>query len=207
MNTSELQQVKIAWLAADERGDKQAQFALLRDHPDIQSALVDFIAAYRATDVVEQDAALAQDTPLLPLTQRACQTAFERVFGKEPVAVTATVAASTVRELRALRSLSLVQAAKGLQLGVDVWKKFEDGAIDLLSLSQRQLERFASFFQVSADQFGSLLDNSQPALVLNRRQTGEAARSNQQSAKKQSFDEAIQKSTMPAEQKQVWLEQ
>ncbi|MDQ2905386.1 MAG: helix-turn-helix transcriptional regulator [Ktedonobacteraceae bacterium] len=207
MNTSKLQQVKIAWLAAEERGDKQGQFALLRDHPDIQSALVDFIAAYRATDVTQQDVALAQDIPLLPLTQRACQTAFGRVFGKEQVAITVTVAASTLRELRALRSLSLVQAAKGLQLGVDVWKKFEDGAIDLLSLSQRQLERFAGFFQVSADQFGSLLDNSQPALVLNRRQTGEAARSGQQSAKKQSFDEAIQKSAMPADQKQVWLEQ
>ena len=38
MNTSELQQLKMAWLAAEEAGDKQAQVALLRDHPDVQEA-------------------------------------------------------------------------------------------------------------------------------------------------------------------------
>ena len=68
MNTHELQQLKMAWLIAEEAGDKQAQIALLRDHPDVQATLIDFIAAYHATDVEGPD---AQHTPLLPLTQRA----------------------------------------------------------------------------------------------------------------------------------------
>jgi len=197
MNTHELQQLKMAWLIAEEAGDKQAQIALLRDHPDVQAALVDFIAAYHATDVEGPD---AQHTPLLPLTQRACQTALERVFGNSTVA-------ANLRELRMLRGLTLVKAARGLQLGVDVWKKFEEGAIELVSLSQRQLERLARFFQVSAEQFGLILRNSEPALTLDRRQTGSAARSKQQGSKKQSFAEAIEKSTMTAEEKKVWLEE
>src|SRR2546425_7632543 len=141
MNTHALQQLKMAWLIAEETGDKQAQIALLRDHPDVQAALIDFIAAYRATDVEGPD---AQHTPLLLLTQRACQTAMERVFGNSTVA-------ANLRELRMLCGLTLVKAARGLQLGVDVWKKFEEGAIELVSLSQRQLERLARFFQVSAE--------------------------------------------------------
>lgn len=197
MNTYELQQLKMAWLIAEEAGDKQAQLALLREHPDIQAALIDFIAAYHATDVEGPD---IQHTPLLPLTQRACQTALERVFGNSTVA-------ANLRELRMLRGLTLVKAARGLQLGVDVWKKFEDGAIELVSLSQRQLERLARFFQISAEQFGLILNNSQPALTLDRRQTGSAARSKQQGPKKQSFAEAIEKSTMTAEEKKVWLEE
>jgi hypothetical protein len=121
MNTSELQQLKMAWLTAEEAGDKQAQVALLRDHPDAQDALIDFIAAYHVTAPVEE-------TSVLPLTQRAYVTALERVFGDALVA-------ANLRELRAKRGLSLVQAARGLRLGVDVWKKFEDGVIELVSLS------------------------------------------------------------------------
>src|SRR5438270_12644035 len=120
MNTNELQQIKMAWLAAEEVGDKQAQFALLRDHPDAQDALIDFIAAYHITDPAGAEAAL------LPLTQRAYQIALERVFNNQ-------VAAVNLRELRAHQGLSMVQAARGLHLGVDVWKKFEDGVIELVS--------------------------------------------------------------------------
>src|SRR6266568_387061 len=181
MNTQELQQLKMAWLAAKEAGDTQAQLPLLRDHPDAQAALIDFIAAYHATDVTGPD---AQHTPLLPLTQHAFQTALERVFDNALVA-------PNLQELRKRRSLTLVSAARGLKLGVDVWKKFESGAIELLSLSENQLERLARFFHVSAEQFGSMLNNSQPALTLNRRQTSEAARQQQQGPQKQSFAEAI----------------
>ena len=92
MNTNELQQIKMAWLAAEEAGDKQAQFALLRDHPDAQDALIDFIAAYHITDPAGSEVAL------LPLTQRAYQSALERVFNDQ-----ATVArAANLRELTAL---------------------------------------------------------------------------------------------------------
>ena len=34
MNNDELQQLKMAWLAAEEAGDKDRQLALLRDHPN-----------------------------------------------------------------------------------------------------------------------------------------------------------------------------
>ncbi len=197
MNTQELQQLKMAWLAAKEAGDTQAQLTLLRDHPDAQAALIDFIAAYHATDVTGPD---AQHTPLLLLTQHACQTALERVFDNALVA-------PNLQELRKRRGLTLVSAARGLKLGVDVWKKFESGAIELLSLSEHQLERLARFFHVSAEQFGRILNNSQPALTLNRRQTSEAARHQQQQIlPKQSFAEAIQKSTMTKEEKRFWLE-
>jgi transcriptional regulator with XRE-family HTH domain len=200
MNTSELQQLKMAWLAAKEAGDTQAQMNLFLNHPEAQAALIDFIAGYAAT-TIESEAMQAQEE-LLPLTQRAYQTALERVFDTQ-----AEVAATTLRELRAQRGLTMVNAAKGLRLGVDVWKKFEDGAIELASLSQRQLERLASFFQVGTEQFGTLLTNSQPALTLNRRQTNEAARQQEkQGQKKQSFAEAIEKSSMTKQEKKFWQE-
>jgi transcriptional regulator with XRE-family HTH domain len=202
MNSKELQQLKMAWLAAEDGGDKQAQFVLLQDHPDAQEALIDFIAAYRATSVTGLD---ARNTALLPLTQRATQTALQRVFGNAVEQAAAAISATNLRELRTQRGLSMVQAAKGLRLGVDVWKKFEDGAIELLSLGERQLERLAHFFQVTTEQFGSMLTNSSPALTLNRRQTATAAQKEQQGAKKQSFAEAIEKSTMSEEEKRLWL--
>ncbi len=200
MNRNELQQLKMAWLAAKEAGDTQAQMNLLLNYPEVQPALIDFMAGYAATTIAPE--AMQAEEQLLPLTQRAYQTALERVFDKQ-----AEVAAATLRELRAQRGLTLVNAAKSLRLGVDVWKKFEDGAIELASLSQRQLERLASFFQVGAEQFGSLLTSSQPSLTLNRRQTSEAARrQQQQDQKKQSFSEAIEKSSMTKQEKKLWLE-
>ena len=199
MNTSELQQLqqlKMAWIAAKEAGDTDTQVSLLRDHPDAQAALIEFIAAYGATEVSAAD---LEEATLLPLTKRAGQTALERVFGKQ-------VVAANLQELRAQRGFTMVSAARGLRLSVDVWKKFEAGAIELVSLSERQLERLARFFHVTAEQFGTMLNNSQPALTLNRRQTGQAARSEQQSPKKQTFAEAIEKSTMSKEEKRSWLE-
>ena len=185
------------WLAAKEAGDIQAQLSLLRDHPGEQAALTDFIAAYHATGGA---APVAQDAPLLDLTMRACQSALERAFDVQ-------VAVATLAELRRSRNMSKVDVASGLRLTVDVWNKFESGAIELLSLSQRQMERLAQFFQVSIDQFGSLLTNSQPALTINRRQTKEAASSKQQGPKKQSFTEAIARSTMSQEDRLFWLDE
>ena len=195
MKTSELQQLKMAWLAAKDNGDTQAQIILLRDHPEAQAALIDFIAAYHTTAIEETD---ALETVPLPLAQRAAQAALERVFDRQ-------TAATSLQELRVQRGFSMVNAARGLRLSVDVWKKFESGAIELLSLSELQLARLASFFHVSVEQFGAMLNNSQPALTLNRRQTGTAARSKQQSPKKQSFAEAIEKSAMTGEEKRYWL--
>jgi transcriptional regulator with XRE-family HTH domain len=195
MDNDELLQIKMAWVAAEEAGDKQAQFALLRDHPNAQDALTDFVAAYRITEPGVQE---TQQAELLPLTQRAYATALERVFG-------ATLAAADLRELRTQKRLSLAEAARGLHLGVDVWKKFEDGVIELLSLSEQQLARLAHFFQVSTEQFGTLLNNSQPTFTLNRRQTAQAARSSQNKPKKQGFAEALEKSSMSKQEKQEWL--
>lgn len=195
MDNNELLQIKMAWLTAEEAGDKQAQFTLLRDHPDAQDALIDFVAACRITEPGVQE---TQQAELLPLTQRAYAIALERVFG-------ATLAAADLRELRTQKRLSLAEAARGLHLGVDVWKKFEDGVIELLSLSEQQLARLAHFFQVSTEQFGTLLNNSQPTFTLNRRQTAQAARSSQNKPKKQGFAEAIEKSSMSKQEKQEWL--
>ncbi len=196
MNTYELQQLKMAWIAAKEAGDTHAQALILHDHPEAQAALADFIAAYAFTNLNDAD---TSEQTLLPLTQRAMQTALTRIFEKQATA-------TTLQELRTQQGLSMVNAARGLRLSVDVWKKFESGAIELVSLSEKQLARLASFFQLSSEQFGHLLNNSQPAFTLNRRQTGQAARQEQQSPKKQTFAEAITKSTMTKEEKHFWLD-
>lgn len=198
MNRDELQQLKMAWLAAEEAGDTSTKLALLRDHPDLQDALIDFAAAYHITSPA------GAEPEILPLTRRAMQSALKRVFTPQPAVE--PVAAATLRELRSRRGLSLAEAARGLRLGIDVWKKFEDGLIELTSLGEHQLARLAAFFQVTGEQFGTLLNASQPAFTLNRRQTAGAARQSQQGASKQSFTDALEKSSMSLEDKALWLE-
>ena len=195
MNTDELQHLKMAWLAAEEAGDKERQLALLRDHPDAQESLIDFIAAYHITEPGEEN---VQQVEILPLTQRALATTLDRVFSS-------SMAQGGLRQLREQTGLSLVETARGLRLGIDVWKKFEDGVIELVSLSERQLERLANFFHVGVDQFGTMLNNSQPVPTLDRRQTAQAARNTFSQQKKQSFAEAVKKSTMSREEKKDWL--
>jgi len=199
----------MAWLAAKESGDTEAQVALIRNlsnRPDEQAALVDFIATYYVASNYE-------DEPLLTLTQRANATTLERVLGTvapsvSPVNVPAPIA--TLGELRKARNLTKQAAARGLRLSTDVWEQFERGAIELASLSQRQLERLSQFFQVSTEQFGSLLTDSSPTFVLNRRQTRQGVqKASQEEAsselKKQSFKRIISRSTMSEEDKQFWL--
>lgn len=193
MNTPELQRLKMAWLAARETGDTHTQLRLLQEHPGEQATLIDFIAGYYATEQIE----LAENATLLPLTQRACQSALERVLSTQ-------LALASLGELRKSRNMSKVDVAKGLRLSVDVWNKFESGAIELMSLSERQLARLAQFFQISIEQFSGLLNTSQPTLSLNRRQTQPASHDEQQGPKKQSFVEAIARSSMPKEDKEFW---
>lgn len=197
MKNNELRGIKLAWLAAEEAGDMRAKLALLRDHPDLQDALIDFVAAYHITSPA------GTEPEILPLTRRATQSALERVFAAQSVAVPVATPAASLRELRGLRGLALAETARGLRLGIDVWKKFEDGLIELSSLGERQIERLATFFQVSTAQFSTMLNQSQPAFTLNRRQTAEAAKQARQP--KQSFTEALEKSTMSPEDKQAWL--
>jgi len=96
--------------------------------------------------------------------------------------------------------------AKGLRLSVDVWNKFESGAIELVSLSQRHLERLAVYFQISIEQFSTMLEGSQPTVSFNRRQTREAARNEQQGPQKQSFADAVARSAMSQEDQHFWLD-
>jgi transcriptional regulator with XRE-family HTH domain len=199
MKQNELQQIKMAWLAAEEAGDTRAKLALLRDHPDLQDVLIDFVAAYHLTSPA------GSEPEILPLTQRATQNALARVFAPRTVAATVATPAASLRELRNLRGLALAETARGLRLGVDVWKKFEDGLIELNSLGERQLARLASFFGVAGEQFSTMLSQSQPAFTLNRRQTAEAAKQTRQP--KQSFAEALEKSTMSPEDKRAWMEE
>jgi len=185
---AELQHLKMAWLVAKEAGDTQAQLRLLQEHPAEQNDLITFIAAYSATDGRDEEQPLA-------LTQRAMQTALERVFVASQVA--------TLAELRQQRKLSKSALAKALRLSIDVWQLFEDGTIELVSLSQQQLNRLSQFFQVTGEQFGTLLTNSQPSLGLNRRQTKVGS---QQEAKKISFKQAMTHSNMSKEDKKFWNE-
>jgi transcriptional regulator with XRE-family HTH domain len=196
MHEDTLQQLKMAWLAAEEAGDKEQQIALLRDHPTMQDALIDFIAAYRAVEPEDED---TQNTAILMVTQRGFTIALERIFQPSTVE-------GGLRQLREQRGLSLGETARGLKLGIDVWKKFEDGVIELVSLSERQLERLAAFFHVGIEQFGTMLNNSLPMPTLDRRQTAQAARSTFNRQNKQSFAEAVKKSSMSKEQKKDWLD-
>jgi transcriptional regulator with XRE-family HTH domain len=199
MNTPELQQLKMAWLRAREKGDTQEQLRLLRSHPEQQDELMTFIAAYHATGG-DNTTATALEAEVLPLTQRAMQSALNRIFTTE-----IQVSFATLTQLRKSRQLSKVEVAKGLRLGIDVWNKLENGAIELVSLSQRQLERLSDYFQVSVDQFGSLLAGSQQVVSFNRRQTRQAAQQ-EQSLQKQSFSEALVRSTMSEEDKRFWTD-
>lgn len=194
MNTPELKQLKMAWIAAKEAGDTQAQLRILQEYPAYQDELIDFIAGYQATGGAEP---IDQNASLLPLTRRALNSALGRVFESQS-------AFTTLTELRKSRNLNKVATAQGLRLSVDVWNKFESGAIELVSLSQRQLEKLAQFFQVNVEQFSNALNGSQPAITLNRRQTREAARQEHQGPKKQSFADAIARSTMSREDQQFW---
>jgi len=192
MNTSNIQQLKMAWLAAKEAGNAQEQMRLMQEHPTELSELSEFIAAYYASG---SGTSIEQDEPLLPMAQRAYQRALDRVFP----------AFATLTELRKSRNLTKVAAAQRLRLSIDVWNKFEAGAIELSSLTQRQLDRFAQALQVSIDQFCNSLTNSQPEISFNRRQTRSAANNEQQGPQKQSFAEAIDRSSMSAKDKQYWL--
>jgi transcriptional regulator with XRE-family HTH domain len=196
MNTPEVQRLKMAWLAAKEAGDTSTQFSLLRDHPGEQAALIDFIAAYHATIGIQLQEEQAAE--LSASTRQACQRALERVFAPQQASLV---------ELRKSRNMSKVDVAQGLRLSVDVWNKFEAGAIEMVSLSQHQLERLAHFFQISIEQFGDLLNSSQPTVSMNRRQTRNASRNQRQGPQKQSFMEAIERSAMSKEDKDFWLEQ
>ena len=199
MNTPELQSLKMAWMAAKEAGDTITQVQLLRDRPDEQDALIDFIAAYHA---VGNGETIGETAPLLPATQKALQTALMRVFETE---TQPQVVFATLSELRQSQHLKKADVARGLRLSLDVWNKFENGAIELASLSKRQVERLAQFFHVSIDQFGTLLNGSQPATTLNFRQTSEAAKK-RQGPQKQTFADAIARSTMSAQDKAFWQE-
>ena len=76
MNNDKLQQLKMAWLAAEDAGDKERQLALLRDHPNEQESLIDFIAAYHITEPGEEN---VQQVEILPLTQHAFTSTLEQV--------------------------------------------------------------------------------------------------------------------------------
>src|SRR6516162_4658533 len=115
MNTSELQRLKMAWLAAKEAGDTTAQLQLLRDHPDEQDALIDFIAAYHAMGGGE---AIDETVPLLPVTQKALRTALMRVFEAE---TQPQLAVATLSELRQSLHLKKADIAHNLRLSLDVW--------------------------------------------------------------------------------------
>jgi hypothetical protein len=194
MNTNKLQAIKMAWLAAEERGDTPAKLALLSDHPDLQDELIEFVAAYHITSPA------GSEPELLSMTKRAMQTALTRVLNPQ----TLEVPAPNLRTLRSQKGVTLVVAARGLRLSIDVWKKFEDGLIELNSLGERQLARLASYFQVTSEQFGAMLNQSTPAHTLNRRQTARAAE--QEHTARQSFAEALTRSTMSSAEKQLWQE-
>jgi transcriptional regulator with XRE-family HTH domain len=200
MNKEELQHLKMAWLAAKEAGDTQEQLNILKGHPEQQSELIDFIVAYHASGGANANEQEEQDEVLALLTQRALQVAMQRVFAPQ-------LQARTITELRKMRNLHKVEVARGLRLSMNVWDKLERGAIQLGSLSQRQLERLAQFFQLSVEQFTSLLSNSRPVAPIYRRQTRQGARHMQQASIIESFADAVMGSDMPEEDKRFWLEE
>jgi transcriptional regulator with XRE-family HTH domain len=206
MTKEELQRLKIAWLAARDAGDAQQQLHILQDHPDYQNDLIDFIAAYHASGGAQADVAeiVEEQNPALELlTQRALRRAMQRVFSP-------SLTVKTLAELRKAANLRKTAVASGLRLSMSVWDKLERGAIAASSLSQRQLERLAAFFQISAEQFATLLDNSRPLDPVYRRQTRTAARNMQHKSAQaggENFADAINKSDMTEEDKRFWQEE
>ncbi len=194
MSTYELQQLKLAWLAAQEAGDALSQQRLLLDHPQQRQELIDFIIAYYASGSETSDEQDEQNSAVIMMTQRATQAALTRVFF-----------AQTVTELRKKRNLGKLETAQALRLAANVWQKLEDGKIRAASLSSGQLERLAQFFQVSTQQFIAALHNSNPVLATFRRQTIQGARAPEPQPNSEDFADAVQRSNMPDADKQFWL--
>lgn len=207
MTKEELQQLKMALLAARDAGDTQQQLSIFKNYPDHQGELIDFIAAYHASGAAQADVAgateIEEPSPALELlTQRALQRAMQQVF-------TPQMAVKTIAELRKATHQHKPAIAQGLRLSMSMWEKIERGTIQLSSLSQRQLGRLADFFQISAEQFATLLSNSYSVDPVYRRQTREAARNMRHKTDRTSaenFADAVKHSDMSEEDKRFWLE-
>lgn len=111
---------------------------------------------------------------------------------------------TSLRALRVRAGLTLVQAAAALELGADVWHKFEVGTIEPDSLTEAQRKRFADFFQIDVTQFIQLLSSSRaqaPTLCRPSRSTRQVP---WRAASRQSFAEALEKSAMSPQAKWRW---
>jgi transcriptional regulator with XRE-family HTH domain len=114
-------------------------------------------------------------------------------------------------ELRKSRGLTLVQAAAGLRLGPDVWKKFETGTVLPDSVQDFQIARLAAFFEVSPLTFVAALGKSgdqlalAPPVMCYRGKCNRSAPARQSLPVPQLFETALARGQMSEEAKRSWL--
>ncbi|HEX8997205.1 MAG TPA: helix-turn-helix transcriptional regulator, partial [Ktedonobacterales bacterium] len=122
-----LTEVKLALVAARERGDRDALAHALREHPTYADALTEFDLGLVATSSYT----IEGDMPdVLEVAQRAQSRAFATVFGAASVAP----AALSLKALRQASGRSLAALADGLGLGLDVLSALESGRIRVASV-------------------------------------------------------------------------
>ena len=103
-------------------------------------------------------------------------------------------------QLRKTRGLSKREIAQTLRLGIDVWNKLEEGTVLSETLSHACLNTLANSLHVTIEEFSQRLGNSHPSLGNVCLQKGAGGRA----STPQSFDTALARSEMPAEDKQFW---
>lgn len=191
---NKLTEMKLALVAAHERGDREALAHALREHPAHADALTEFELSLLATSSYTDEEANAPD--VLEVAQAARARAFAAVFGAQ--------ASSVVRSLKALRAargVSLSALAATLGLGLDVLSALEAGRIRVASVPRRLSEALGEALDSTAEQISAALAlNTAPA--LRRGRPGASASANKQV----DFADAVMVSqSMTSEQRARWL--
>lgn len=200
MSDSALTALKMALVAARERGEPDALANVLQQHPAYADALTEFDLGLVATSSYDVEA----DAPdVLEIAQRARQRVFARAIGEQTAAATqvAPQQALTLKALREARQRTLSAVATTIGLGMDVLSALESGRIRLTSVPQRVYQALAEALDATAEQIsGALAYQVSPA--LRRGQPGARSISNQQI----DFADAVMSSqSMTQEQRAAWL--
>lgn len=197
-----LMRAKMEFVAARERGEAGALARTLASYPQHAFELTEFDAALTATTGYETE-------PLTPAIEgialRARERAFALLFPATTVTKPATIGQKvfgSLKELRQVRRISPVAAAKQLGIGVDVLTNIEHGKVRVATIPERLLQRLGEVLSTTAEQVRLTLQNQAsivPALNRGTGGTGEEPELD--------FAQAVRLSpNMSAEEKAAWLE-
>jgi transcriptional regulator with XRE-family HTH domain len=200
----ELTRLKQELVAAQERGEQHALARLATQHPALAGELIDFAAAFTATESYEREVPTAATRAV---AERARARAWAAVFPDPTMAPAAAGSAlveravASLKVLRRARGLTLVQVAQQLGLGADVLSALEAGLVRAASVPERFVQALAVVLQTSAEQTRAALGAqplARPALQRTRPSVTPST--------EQEFADAVAHSpAMSAAQKARWV--